>query len=172
MSLIEAWSKIYLENKYKIEEMARTKEKIINDLDFKRVNMYNHLINCYLWTNTTDYEKWKGEVRASEFSTFSIKGTNKYPTSKQLWKWCMEDWVIEVTDKITDIVNQAYLEEKNKRIKLGLKGDLKLPQYDSKLITEYLIEYIKWLNISICDGKQININQVSEEIDSLISKYK
>lgn len=172
MNLIENWCKLYLEQKYKIQEMARSKQAIIKDLDSSRVNMYNHLINCYLWSSSSDYNKWKGEIRASIFNTFSIKGTNKYPTQEQLWKWCMEDWVLEVQHNIDKIVDEAYNEESNKRVKLGIKDKLQKPEYNSQAICNYLIEYIKWLCNNICDGNQINTNQVYTEVDKLIEKYK
>lgn len=172
MNLIENWCHLYLEQKYKLEEMARSKRDIIKDLDSNRTNMYNHLINCYLWTDTTDYIKWKGEIRASIFSTFSIKGSNKYPTREQLLKWCMEDWIIEVRHQIDKIVDEAYEEENIKRKKLNLKGELQKPLYNSQLICDYIIEYINWLSENICDGQQINTSQVSAEVDMLIDKYK
>lgn len=165
MKLVDEIIKRLYEEKYRLQEMAKTKSDIVKILEDRKLNIYNHLVYCYLWTDTENYNHWKGEIRAFIYETYSIKGTNKFPTAKQLYKWCFEDWIIEVKRHIDVIVEEAYKKEQKSN------KSLKLPKYDNNMMN-YICEYIMWLCENIADGEILTTEQVSNEIDLLIEKYK
>lgn len=48
-NLVESWIQLYLEQKYKIEEMTDSIQSIKNDIKHSRVQLLSHLVKIYFW---------------------------------------------------------------------------------------------------------------------------
>lgn len=76
-----------------------------------RLTVNQHLICCYFWYNTDNYNHWKTEISAFIKAQLTIKGTNKYPTENQLRKWVINDTIEEINNKIEGIVKRTEQDE-------------------------------------------------------------
>lgn len=166
--IVEGTIKLITAKRYQLQEMSKTKRDIVDILEHNKIQIYNHLVNCYLWNTSDDYKKWQRELRSFAYNTYSLKGTNIYPSEKQLYKWCFEDWIIEIKKDVDIIVDEAYQDELRK----SKKNKLIKPNYNANKLTSYMVEYIVWLNKNISDGNTITVKDVSDIVNELITRYK
>lgn len=150
------------EQKEKLTEFPMSKKYIIDKLYDMRIKLNYHLIYCYFWYNTDNYNHWKTEISSFIKNLPRVSGTNKFPTAKQLRKWVIDNNIEEINDNIEFYVSEAISEENIKE----------LPEYNKQNLINYLTEYWIWLSENISDGKNLSNSQVYTEVDNLINKYK
>lgn len=149
------------EQKEKLTEFSMSKKYIIDKLYDMRLEVNQHLICCYFWYNTENYNHWKTEISAFIKTQPTIKGTNKYPTEKQLRKWVINDTIEEINNKIDGIVKRTEQDEK-----------VKIRKYDKDILINYLTEFWVWLAKYLADGNDVMSNDIYNKIDFLVDKYK
>lgn len=149
------------EQTQKLCEFSVSKQYIINKLWDIRLKVNEHLICCYIWNNTDNYNHWKTEVGGFFEKLPRVKGTNKFPTEKQLHKWIIDDTIEEIEDSINYLVRRTEQDEK-----------VSISKYDSKVLQNYLIDFWNWLANYLADGNEVMPNDIYSEIDELVNKYK
>lgn len=161
--LVEALCNLIMkeEQKEKLTEFSMSKKYIIDKLYDMRLEVNQHLICCYFWNDTDNYNHWKTEISAFIKTQPTIKGTNKYPTEKQLRKWVIDDTIEEINNKIDGIVKRTEQDEK-----------VKIQKYNRDILIQYLTEFWLWLARYLADGNDVMSNDIHSEVDNLVNKYK
>ena len=98
--------------KIQINEFADSKFKVEMDMSSKTWVIIIHLIKCLLMSNNSAYEHWKSEIVHFIYDVPKLKGTNKYPTEKQIYKWTYGKRADKVLDPTTMKYEFEGLEEK------------------------------------------------------------
>lgn len=124
----------------------------------KKVNI--HLLYCLEWYNSNNYNHWKKEIASFIPELPKIKGTNKYPTEKQLKNWIINDTIEQVKEKINNIIEEAEYEENKSMEKI-----------DSFVAQNYLIEFWNGLANYLANGKAVRVRDVYNKVDELVQKY-
>lgn len=160
-NIVNETIKLILQEKNKLEEFSMSKRYIIDKLYDMRLEVNEHLICCYFWNDTNNYNHWKTEISSFIKTQPKVKGTNKYPTEKQLKSWVINDTIEEITLKISGIVKRTQ-QDKN----------IKIPKYEEKVLQNYLIDFWNWLAKYLADGNEVMPNDIHSKIDELVNKYK
>lgn len=147
--------------KQSLYEFAMSKRFIIDKLYDIRLTVNEHLICCYLWNRSENISHWKKEIGNFIKKQPPVKGTNKYPTEKQLHKWVIDDTIEEVKTSIDGIIKRTEEDE-----------EVSIKNCDKMRIQHYLIDFWNWLAYYIADGKEVSRYDIYQKIDSLIQKYK
>ena len=148
--------------KEKLNELSMSKTDVYNALFSIRNKVNTHLIYCYLFSSSREYNHWKKEIASFIPQLTKLKGTNKYPNEKQLKRWVINDTIELIETKIENIIKNACQEE-----------NVDIPNwYNKDKVTNYMIEFWNWLAKYIADGKDINYNDIYYIIDELIKKNK
>lgn len=158
---LENYEKELILREQRLLEMADTKEKITDTFEKKTLQISAHLIKIFFWTNSGYYEHWKEDVFSFLHDLAKYKNTNKLPTFDQLKKWYLTTQ-LEKFDYATDsYISKACYDE-----------GLDKPKYNDSNLKNYLKEYFIWLCNSLSKTGRVTLDEVSNEIDSLIKKYK
>lgn len=138
-----------------------SKQYIINRLYDMSLVINEHLICCYFWNNTENYNHWKTEISSFIRTLPKIKGTNKYPTEKQLKRWVINNTIEEIKEKIDGIIKRTEQDE-----------NVKITDYDKTTIQNYLIDFWNWLASYLADGNDVMPNDIQNKVDQLVEQYK
>ncbi len=141
-------------NKYLLNELQR---KLDDSMD----NLIIHLLLCLILQNSTNnLSHWEGEVYSSLYRVPKLKGKNKYPTEKVLYSMTLDRfgdvlsiWVITYIDQINN------------------KENVNITNYDGSLLTNYIIDYYKWLISILAKEYFVTYDEVSKKIKELIDDY-
>lgn len=175
-NLVESWINLYLEQKYKIQEMADDLQSIKKDIKDSRLQLLTHLVKIYFWSDvTTDYNHWKGEVFSFLNHMPLIKGKNKYPNYKQLMNWGFQTSLESIRDQLSIYVKRAYNDEnKPESIKRRKGVKLEIPKYDENKLKQFMSEYINWLCEELSNPLNKGVadeDKIYDRIDKLYDKY-
>ena len=164
-SLVEAWCQLYLEQKYKVEEMADTIKRIQEKIDNTRLSLLSHLICYYCWSDiTTNQHHWEKDIYSLYYQIPFIKGKNKYPTYKQLLDWGFRTTLESIDNQIDSYISYAEDDE-----------SLEIPKdVDIVLLKQFMRNYILWLCSQLTESKNGNVtlNEVRDTLRELYNKYK
>lgn len=163
MNLIDSWSQLYLENKFKIEEMADSIKDIKQRITDSRLQILTHLVKLYLWPNDkNNYNHWKSEIHSFLPSMPLIKSKNKYPTTKQLMNWGFQTTLESIRDQIDLYTDKAFSDEAKPII-----------NFDKVQLQSFMSNYIMWLCSELGDvnnNGKVTKTQVSKKLDQLLNK--
>ena len=81
-----------------------------------------------------------------------MKGTNKYPSYKQLYKWVLYRFEDSLLDRIDGYVSDITREYGN-------------VEYNKQMLYDKIIEYFKWLLQNLSEKVYITRQEVSDAID-------
>lgn len=159
-NIVEETIKLLLKEKHKLNELAMFRKDFINVMFYSKTPINKHLICCYFWNNTQNYNHWKKEISNLVVKLPKLKNTNKYPTEKQLRNWIINDITEEIEDSIESIVTRTESDE-----------GVEIPMYDKDLLQNYLIGFWSWLASYLANGKTVIANDIYDEVDVLVQQY-
>lgn len=151
-----------IENFGKLEELARDKSFIANELHYNSKTVIEHLIKLLLWGNISksNINHWITEITGSMYNTYRIKGTNKYPTYKQLKKWYLDDDMEILQRSIDRVVKKLASEEK-----------LKIPNYDKNTLYNCIYNYLDWICQELPITGIVDENKMENKIKEIQKDY-
>ena len=142
-------------------EMAYPLKDIYRKIDDQCEKVIKHLLLCLLFGDkeTTTLNHWKEEIAGLLYRTYFVKGTNKYPTEKQLNINCF-NWKDTLKDTLDTTIELICHKEK-----------LNIPNYYKDKLYNCIINYFKWLYKEFSIKGQVKEIEVFNKIDSLIKEY-
>lgn len=164
-NLVEVWCKIYLEQKFKIEEMADSVQDIKKDIKQSREDLLTHLICYYVLSDiTTNQHHWEKDIYNAFPELSKIKGKNKYPNKRQLWDWGFETTIEKIEDHLDVWITKTEIKENRK-----------LPKnINYKNLQEFMKDYIMWLYEELSkpenEGK-IQLDDTRKVLQDLYKQY-
>ena len=141
-------------NKFLLNELERK-------IDITTDNLIEHLLMCLLLKDSTDnLNHYKDEVYSSFNKTCLLTGNNKFPTEKILYNMTLDQF----SDVLPAWIN-GYIED------INYKENVNINNYDSSLLTNYIIEYYKWLISILAKRYFVKHEEVNNKINILIDNY-
>lgn len=141
----------------KLNEMADTKKEITESIHNKEWMISEHLIKCMLYPKSENINHWKVELYGFVHNVNKVKGTNKYPSYKQLYKWVLNRFEDSLLDRIDGYVSDITRKYGN-------------VEYNKQMLYDKIIEYFKWLLQNLSEKGYVTRQEVSDKIDILIKR--
>ena len=143
-------------------EMSEKRKEIYRRLKDKLEDLAEHVGKCIVYRNTSnDLNHWKSEVYAFIHTVPKLKGTNKFPTYKNL----KENVLCLIDDRMDAIASGS----------MNIASIEGLPDIECNmdLLGNLILEYCDWLMKTLSSSQQGNVSYylVSGKIDELISEY-
>ena len=149
-----------------VTEFSEHKRDIERQLTTNTKNIIEHIIKLMLMTNNDSYNHWKKEIANFLSDIDKIKGSNKFPSKKQLMNWTyykQKDLLsdnIRMKGKINNIVKYY-----------DIVSDISTIQYISNIINEFCFLYFDWLTDILSKQGYVNFTDIYNKLDNLMSKY-
>ena len=149
-----------------VTEFSEHKRKIEDDLSDITTLIIEHIIKLILMGDNTAFGHWKKEIANFLSDIDKIKGSNKFPSKKQLMNWTyykQKDLLsdnIRMKGKINNIVKYY-----------DIVSDISTIQYISKIINEFCFLYFDWLTDILSKQGYVNFTDIYNKLDNLMSKY-
>ena len=145
-----------------VTEFAENKKEIERSLKPLTEKIIEHLFKLYLLPNNESVKHWKKEIYSFIHSIDKLKGSNKRPTSKQIYEWTFgkkadifdDDYYVEV---MVDTIEYEYSTTIGKNVN-SIKNDM------------YVLcdNYFKWLSNELSVKGLISPQSVYAELDNLL----
>lgn len=149
-----------------VTEFSEHKRDIERQLTANTKNIIEHIIKLMLMTNNDSYNHRKKEIANFLSDIDKIKGSNKFPSKKQLMNWTyykQKDLLsdnIRMKGKINNIVKYY-----------DIVSDISTIQYIAKTINEFCFLYFDWLTDILSKQGYVNFTDIYNKLDNLMSKY-
>lgn len=149
-----------MENHRVLHEMAKKWSEIERYLsDDKTRQVLEHLVKLYYWSNidSEDVNGWKVSVFSNCSKIYRLNSTNQYPPSKKIRKAIWDAWG-DTFDSMEHSLNIEYS---------------RLPSISIDMdCISYCADYIDWLSNKLSIDGSVAKQEVYDEIDKLLLKYK
>lgn len=84
--------------KFYIRAMSETKQKVEQDFYHRADVTLEHIMKLVLMPDHESRNHWRKEIATQFFKLPKFKGSNKYPTEKQIFDWTYNKWADEMHD--------------------------------------------------------------------------
>ena len=150
-----------------IYELADNRGKIESSITNLSRPIVVHLIKIYLWRDTTYKNHWISELNGFLNSVPKLKGKNRYPKSKDLYRWLWTESRKENFSKtLYSVIDQVDMGE-------GEFKDLKRPDgVDIDKVKMFVEEYMMWISQELSVSGEIMLSEIRSKIDSLLKKHQ
>ena len=148
-----------------VTEFSERKQKIEDDLTYSTKQIIIHICKIVLMSEVDSVNHWKREIANFLNEVDKLKGSNKFPTEKQIMNWTY----YKQEDMLTDI-------NKMKRKLLDIVDDYNIDyniQYDIAIdiINDFCKDYFSWISKELSEYGYVNRQMIYKELDNLIKKY-
>ena len=143
-------------------EMAYPKRELLTNMHFKSEQYIYHLIMIFLMPKSKSLNHWKEEIYGFYPRTYKCKGSNKPPTTEEMYSALFgyaEDLFVKQINSYIDVIN------------LKEKTNLNVKDVDANKLKEYIHEYTVWLVTELNQNEVVNKNDVYGKLDDLIYLY-
>ena len=124
----------------------------------------HRLIKCYLMPISESYNHWKSEIANSLREVKALKGTNKFPTAKQIYDWTYGSYYDSVN-------NQRWMKAVIQEIQEDYDILIDTPIYDLCLeINALCYNYFTWLSNVLSVNGFTSRKSIFDKIDKLIKQ--
>lgn len=148
-----------------VTEFSERKQKIEDDLTYATKQIIIHICKIVLMSEVDSINHWKREIANFLNEVDRLKGSNKFPTEKQIMDWTYN----KQEDMLTDI-------NKMKRRLLDIVDDYNIDyniQFNIAIdiINDFCKDYFSWISKELSKYGYVNRRLIYKELDNLIKKY-
>lgn len=146
-------------------EMAKSKQKLNDDLIDLLPIIIEHLILIMLYPNNIELDHWKGEIKGNSSKYSMLKHNKKYPTKNDLTDY-LQEANETVNNQLEWYIGEAYRKEAN------LDYIFKLNEINLNLMKKLILNYINYVceNINSKTGL-VDENLIYNKLNEIINIY-
>lgn len=150
------------QNRDLLYEMAYDKRRISQIIGDRTDEVIQHLILCFIYRDLYEdtINHWTTEIYSMLNRSYKYTKTKSYPTVEQLNKWCLVPLKDTIKDRINSTANSYKVLKKYKTI----------PEFNKDLIYNLILEYFQWLFNKFEINGNVELEEVRNEINYLITK--
>ena len=134
------------------EEQSRIYDKLTNASD----KIVEHIVKLILYPDAQEYNHWKGEIFSFLWKVDKLKGKNKYPSEKFLYKALSTH-----TDNVEvylDVIKHMYKDQPR--------------NISTELATECVDLYMSWLAVNFSSKGSVRPDDVYVKLDKIVESTK
>ena len=139
-----------------IRAMSEAQAEVYRRVSDQAVRIVEHVIKLLEYPNAQEYNHWKQEIQAFLNEVPKLRGSNKFPKSKLIYKGLTRS-----NDVIDKLIGRAHRKYKDKT-----------PLFlDNDVILAAVEEYQHWLSEMLSREGIIDSDDIYTELDYIVNKY-
>lgn len=151
---------LYKRLRYYLIEMSDNKSKIEEDIRHAVPQIVNHLIKCLLINDPDNIKHWENEIYGFLNEVHLLKGSNKLPSEKMLYRCTIGLITPELSIRINKYVSQVCRKE-----------NIKTPNYNKDALCTCILSYLTWLIKNLSTEGIVEDIEVQNKVNQLIQQY-
>jgi hypothetical protein len=142
--------------------LAETKKELERNLSDHTIEVIERLFKLMVMPDSPDRNQWQEEIAGHIHSVDVMKGSKKFPTAKQIFKWTY--------GKAYDSINNAnwmssLIQEIEDNYNITITDDICTVMH---ALDNLSVAYFTWLSKELAASKRVCNSKIYKELDELV----